>query len=186
MMEEFVPDVPEFERIRRLRNNVAHGVDVVDPADRRARPFRFMIATLARFGRHRCLWRRWARAATPPLNARATSRWSRGCECMCAPSNTSVASRRSPFDSCASGVSAFQPLGELAWHPKIHLSPNFTRTFRLSNVPQNLSCHRNTACLPMEGRRTNSRLNRLEWPKAVPLFLKPETACSPPSLQCWR
>jgi hypothetical protein len=33
MMEHFVPDVREFERIRRMRNGVVHGVDVVDPAD---------------------------------------------------------------------------------------------------------------------------------------------------------
>jgi ppGpp synthetase/RelA/SpoT-type nucleotidyltranferase len=33
LMERFVPDVREFERIRRLRNGVVHGVEVVDPAD---------------------------------------------------------------------------------------------------------------------------------------------------------
>lgn len=33
MMDRFVPDVREFERIRRMRNGVVHGVDVVDPAD---------------------------------------------------------------------------------------------------------------------------------------------------------
>jgi hypothetical protein len=32
-MERFVPDVREFERIRRLRNGVVHGVEVADPAD---------------------------------------------------------------------------------------------------------------------------------------------------------
>jgi ppGpp synthetase/RelA/SpoT-type nucleotidyltranferase len=33
MMEQFVPDVREFERIRRLRNGVVHGVDTVDATD---------------------------------------------------------------------------------------------------------------------------------------------------------
>jgi hypothetical protein len=33
MMEPFVPDMREFERIRRMRNGVVHGVDVVNPAD---------------------------------------------------------------------------------------------------------------------------------------------------------
>lgn len=33
MMERFVQDLREFERIRRMRNGVVHGVDVVDPAD---------------------------------------------------------------------------------------------------------------------------------------------------------
>jgi hypothetical protein len=33
MVERFVPDVREFERIRRLRNGVVNGVEVVDSAD---------------------------------------------------------------------------------------------------------------------------------------------------------
>jgi hypothetical protein len=33
LIAQFVPDVREFERIRRMRNGVVHGVDVVDPAD---------------------------------------------------------------------------------------------------------------------------------------------------------
>jgi len=33
LMAQFVPDMGEFERIRRIRNGVVHGMDVVDPAD---------------------------------------------------------------------------------------------------------------------------------------------------------
>lgn len=33
MMERFVPDVREFERIRRMRNGVVHGMESVDPVD---------------------------------------------------------------------------------------------------------------------------------------------------------
>lgn len=33
IMEQFVPDVREFERIRRIRNGVVHGVDTVDATD---------------------------------------------------------------------------------------------------------------------------------------------------------
>jgi uncharacterized protein with HEPN domain len=32
-MERFVPDVRDFERIRRMRNGVVHGVESVDSAD---------------------------------------------------------------------------------------------------------------------------------------------------------
>jgi uncharacterized protein with HEPN domain len=33
LMVQFVPDTREFERIRRMRNGVVHGVESVDPAD---------------------------------------------------------------------------------------------------------------------------------------------------------
>ena len=33
LMLQYVPDVREFERIRRMRNGVVHGVESVDPAD---------------------------------------------------------------------------------------------------------------------------------------------------------
>ena len=33
LMAQYVPDVREFERIRRMRNGVVHGVESVDPAD---------------------------------------------------------------------------------------------------------------------------------------------------------
>jgi len=33
LMAQFVPDMREFERIRRMRNGVVHGVESVDPAD---------------------------------------------------------------------------------------------------------------------------------------------------------
>jgi ppGpp synthetase/RelA/SpoT-type nucleotidyltranferase len=33
MMEQFVPDVREFERIRRMRNGLVHGMDTVDATD---------------------------------------------------------------------------------------------------------------------------------------------------------
>jgi hypothetical protein len=35
LMARFVPDMREFERIRRMRNGVVHGVESVDPADLR-------------------------------------------------------------------------------------------------------------------------------------------------------
>ena len=48
-------------------------------------------------GRRRCSWPRWARAATPVPNARAISRWNRGCDATFTPSNIFVAFRRWRF-----------------------------------------------------------------------------------------